>query len=272
MIIQTSKFKRNYLLTSKNGFKLYELNSKKINNHQNPNKSAQKLTISTQWISKSNQIIDVDKEDSKIPQKTNSNYSNYLTYANSTMKSNMSKLLPKIKEYKKRFYLHNVLSTEKNYLLEDYMKKKELKLMHNKNIKTIYDAKKTFFNEDKIDDDRTSFYCKEKSFDKTNKYHLMIKDIQSNFVLLKNKNKNKYKQYHLLNKIINEKQNFKDFNEKFGMRNIYIKTDKILNKNKTFMNNNFTFVNFMKYLNAIRLKNKKNKTSFSQKRINTKSK
>ena len=262
MNIRTAKFNRNYLLTSKDGFKLYELFSKNIN--KPPKKSFQKITLSTNCISKFNKIIDYDKEDNKKPQKANSNYT---IYSNSVMQSNISKFLPKLKEYKKRLYLKNVLSTDKNYLLEDYMKKKELKVMKDKNIKTIYDAKKMFFNDDQINDDRTSFYYKEKSFDKNNKYHLMIKDIQSNFILLKNKNKKKYKQLYLLKQLANEKQKFKDINEKFGMRNIFFKTDKLINKNKTFMKNDYNLINFMKYLNSIRLENKK---SFSQKKNNSK--
>ena len=85
--------------------------------------------------------------------------------------------------------------------------------------------------------------------------------------MLKNKNKKRYKQLYLLKQLANEKQKFKDINEKFGMRNIFFKTDKLINKNKTFMKNDYNLINFMKYLNSIRLENKK---SFSQKKNNNK--
>jgi hypothetical protein len=158
-----------------------------------------------------------------------------------------------------------MLSIDKNVLLEDYMKKKELKLLKDKNKKNLYEARKTFFTDDTINDNRTSFYYKEKSFDKNNKYSLMIKDINSNYILFKNKNKNKNKEEELFQKLENERKKFKDFNKKFGIRNVYLKTDRVFNKNKTFMNNNCNFLSGVNYLNSFR---STNRTPFNQKRKN----
>ena len=261
MNIQSSKFNRNYLLLSKGGFKLYEFNTSEKKNPVVPN---QKLTLSTNYISKNHQLVVSDKEDYRKQIKIKNNFN---TCTNSTVESRISKIFPKFKEYKKRLFLKNVLSTDKNYLLEDYMKNKELRLINDHKKKNMHEARKTFFSEDKINDNRTSYFNKEKSFDKNNKFQLMIKDIQSNFILLKNKNHKKYKKYHLLKKLEAEKNNFKDFNEKLGVKNVYIKTNKIINKNRTFMNSNYNFLSCINYLNTFC---STNKTAFIQKRKNFK--
>ena len=256
MFIQSPNFNRNYLLIKKDVLQLSDLQSKQYN--LLPITPNPKLALSTNFFSKNNQITEAEKENNRFSK----NRSNYDTHTNSTLQTIISKYCPNLKEYKKRLYLKNVLSSEKNYLLEDYMKKKELKLINDKNKKTIYEARKIFFNDDKIDDNRTSFYYKEKSFDKSNKYNLMVKDIQSNYILLKNKNRKKNKEYKLLQKLESERKTFKDFNKKFGVRNVYITTDKILNKNKTFLNKNCNFFIGMNYLNSFR----STKTPLSQRR------
>ena len=142
------------------------------------------------------------------------------------------------------------------------MKHKEIELLKNNNIKTVYDARKTFFSDNQINDNRTSYFYKEKLFDKEKKFPLMIKDIESNLILSKNKKFKKYKNYLLLEKIEAEKNNFKDLNEKLGVKNIYINSDKLINKNKTFMNNNFNFFSCANYMKTFSSSHK----GFSQKR------
>ena len=156
-----------------------------------------------------------------------------------------------------------IVSSEKDYLLENYMKHKEIEIIKNRNIKTVYDAKKNFFTDNHINDNRTSYFYKEKLFDDKKKFPLMIKDIQSNYILLKNKRYKKYKDYLLLKKIEAEKNNFKDFNEKLGIRNINIKSDKLIKKNNTYVNKNFNIINCVNnYLKTFSSSHK----GFSQKR------
>jgi hypothetical protein len=260
MNIQSPNINKNYLLVKKRLFDLYELNSKE--NYNLPIKSNSKLTLSTNYPSKRSRIINKDKGNCRnLKQSIN----NFNTCTNSSVQSFVSKYCPNLKEYKKRLFLQNMLSIDKNVLLEDYMKKKELKLLKDKNKKNLYEARKTFFTDDTINDNRTSFYYKEKSFDKNNKYSLMIKDINSNYILFKNKNKNKNKEEELFQKLENERKKFKDFNKKFGIRNVYLKTDRVFNKNKTFMNNNCNFLSGVNYLNSFR---STNRTPFNQKRKN----
>ena len=238
MIIKTPNYTKNFLLLKKGGLRLFEQN--KRNKNSSYNFPSQKLAISTYNNSKEKN----QEEDNKNKEKNKNILKTYST--KSKAKYNL-KIFPKLNEYKKLLFLKNIVSSEKNYLLEDYMKHKEINLMKNNNIKTIYDAKKTFFCDDKINDNRTSYYYQEELFDRNKKFPLMIKDIQSNYILLKNKKMKNYKDYYLLKKKEIEKNNFKDFNEKLGIRNIFIKSDKIMNKNKTFLNNNLNFLSFSNY-------------------------
>lgn len=266
MIIKTPKNTRNYLLLRKGGIRLfnsYKRNKTLLSNFQN-----KKSTISTYNCSNKRSNLDLDiKEITKINKKNKKDKNILNAYTNdsntSKKKFNISKYIPKLSEYKKHLFLNNIVSSEKNYLLEDYMKHKEIELFKNRNIRTVYDARKSFFNDNKINDNRTSYFYKEQLFDETKKFPLMIKDIQSNFILLKNKKYKKYKEYYLLSQIEAEKNNFRDFNEKLGVRNIFIKSDKLLNKNKTFMNNHLNFFNFNNYFKTISLQ----KGSFSQKKF-----
>ena len=233
MIIKTPKFTINYTLLKKNGLKLFESNT--INNSNSY--LGEKITMSCN-LSKEGGSISSDKKGN------NKNILNTFSYISKSKTS--SKYFPNINEFKKRLFLKNIISPDKRFILEDYMKHKEIDLIKNPNIKTIYDARKTFFSEKKINDNRTSYFYKEELFDKKNKYPLMIKDIQSNYILLKNKRNKKYKDYFLLKKLEEEKNIFRDINEKLGIKNIYIKSDKIFNKNK---NNNLNFmscINFFK--------------------------
>ena len=96
----------------------------------------------------------------------------------------------------------------------------------------------------------------------------MIKDIQSNYILLKNKKNKKYKDYFLFRKMELEKNSFKDFNDKLGIKKIYIKNDKLFNKNKTFMNGNLNFFRFSNYFtfssfSKDSFSNKKNKLTIN---------
>ena len=227
MIIKTPNYTKNFLLLKKGGFRLFEQN--KNNKNSSYNFPSQKLTISTYNNSKEkNQEEDINNKEK--------NKNILKTYSTKSKTKYKPKIYPKLNEYKKLLFLKNIVSSEKNYYL-----------MKNNNIKTIYDAKKTFFCDDKINDNRTSYYYQEELFDRNKKFPLMIKDIQSNYILLKNKKMKKYKDYYLLKKKEIEKNNFKDFNEKLGIRNIFIKSDKIMNKNKTFLNNNLNFLSFSNY-------------------------
>jgi len=223
MIIKSEYDMRDYLLLTKGGFRLFESSRNKQKQKLSRNK-LQKLDITPDGKS--------NTENSNEKLKILTNY-------------------PKIKEYRKNLFLKNIVSNEKSYILEDYMKYKELQLAKKRNIKTYYDARKTFFSNDKINDNRNSYLYQEKNFDDKNKYPLVIKDIQSNYILLKNQRLKKYKEYYLRKKLEEEEKNFKDVNEKLGVRNVYIKSDKISSsiKNMTFINKNLNFyscVNFMK--------------------------
>ena len=237
MIIKSPKYTRNFLLLKKGGFKLFQSNKSQKNN-LSPN---YKTTIS---YKEGRTNIYNDKEEK------NKNILNTFSYTSKSMHHNSPKNLPKLNEYKKRLFLKNIISSEKKFILEDYMKHKEIDLIKNHNIKTVHEARKTFFSERKINDNRTSYFYKEELFDKNNKFPLMIKDIQSNYILLKNKRNKKYKEYFIFKQLEEEKNSFKDFNEKLGVKNIYIKSDKLFNKNKTFMNKNFNFISCINYFNS----------------------
>lgn len=235
MIIKTPKYTRNYLLLKKDGFRLF--NTEQTNKNISHNFPSKKLNIS---------IYNNSKENVNINQAEKKKFLNTISTISKT-KYNLSKAYPKINEYKKLLYLKNIVSSEKNYLLEDYMKHKEIDLMKNNKIKTAYDARRTFFSDDKINDNRTSYYYQEELFDRNKKFPLIIKDIQTNYIFLKNKKLKKYKDYYLLKKRETEKNCYKDFNEKLGVKNIFIKSDKILNKNKTFLNSNLNFISFRNF-------------------------
>jgi hypothetical protein len=149
-----------------------------------------------------------------------------------------------LENYKRKLFRKNVLSSEKNYLLEDYMRKKELDLIKFRNKKTIYDARKTFFTEEKIDNNRYSYMNRDKLFDRKNKFTLIIKDIESNFILLKDKRNRNLLEFINKEKLKTENNDFKYFNEKLGVKNVFIKPDKLFNKQKTFVKSNLDFIKY----------------------------
>ena len=238
MIIKTPKFTRNFTLLKKGGFKMFDSNQIK----KNSSSLDEKITMSCNLSKSGGTNIYNDKK------YKNNNILNTFSYISKSKKK--SKHYPKLNEFKKRLFLKNILSSEKNFRLEDYMKNKEIELIKNRNIKTVYDARKTFFSEKKINDNRTSYFYKEELFDNKNKFPLMIKDIQSNYILLKNKDKKKYKDYFLLKKLEEEKNSFRDVNEKLGVKNVNIKSDKLFNQNKSFMKNSFHFISLNNYFNS----------------------
>ena len=215
MIIETPKYTRNILILRKNGIRLYEM----------------------------------DKEE---PKKINRDILPYLTITNQsknemskTMDTNNSQNDKNLKEKKKNLFLNNILTTEKDYFLEDYIRQKEVKLIKYKN-KDFYKGRKTFFSENKIDNCRTSYFNKEISnYENKNnkKIPIMIKDIEANLILMKKKRNEKYNNY-LKNKLrldLYGNKHYTDFNEKLGVKNIYIKTDIFFKKKKGFLNNNTNF-------------------------------
>ena len=226
MFINSQKSIKNYLLLKKGGFRLF--NTQKRKKNINSKSQIKKISISVSNPSKARPILDTDIEKIKKVKKDNKKTEIINTFSNKSInKFNLTKYIPRISEYKKRLYIKNIASTEKEYLLQDYMMHKEIDLIKNSNIKTVYDARKTFFSDKQINDNRTSYFYKEKLFDEKKKFPLMIKDIQSNLILLKNKRYKKYINYLMLEKNETEKNNYKDFNEKLGVKNIYIKSDKL---------------------------------------------
>ena len=242
MLIKTPKFTRNYLFLKKDGYKLFDLNEKI--NERSPFQSMA-ITQST-------------TNEMKINDNNNSNSNNIQKYKKSLTSISLNKnniiKYPKLENYKKKLFRNNVLSSEKNYLLEDYMRKKELDLIKFRNKKTIYDARKTFFSEEKIDNNRYSYMNRDQLFDRKNKFTLMIKDIESNFILLKDKRNRKLLEYINREKLKTENNDFKDFNEKLGVKNVFIKPDKLFNKQKTFVKSNLDFIkcvnNYFKAFNS----------------------
>ena len=204
MLIETPKKSRNILILSKNGIRLCELNKeepKKINNDNLPS------IIGKINRNKIYKTMDINKDS-------------------------------KIKEWKKKLFLNNILSTEKNYFLKDYIRKKETELIQDKN-KDVNKLKKIFFNEEKIDDCRTSYFNKDvyNYNNKKEKIPIMVKDIEANLLLYK-KNKNKRFKYYLKKQLefdLHEKKYYSDFNDKLGVKNVYIKTDIFSNQKKRFM-------------------------------------
>ena len=204
MLIETPKKSRNILILSKNGIRLCELNKeepKKINNDNLPS------IIGKINRNKIYKTMDINKDS-------------------------------KIKDWKKKLFLNNILSTEKNYFLKDYIRKKETELIQDKN-KDVNKLKKIFFNEEKIDDCRTSYFNKDvyNYNNKKEKIPIMVKDIEANLLLYK-KNKNKRFKHYLKKQLefdLHEKKYYSDFNDKLGVKNVYIKTDIFSNQKKRFM-------------------------------------
>ena len=252
MLIKTPKYTRNYLFLKKAGYKLFDLNEKM--NEKSPFKSMA-ITQSTTNEMKINDSNNNIQKYKKSLTSTSLNKNNRIKY-------------PKLENYKKNLFRNNVLSSEKNYLLEDYMRKKELDLIKFRNKKTIYDARKTFFSEEKMNDNRYSYMNREHLFDKKNKFTLMIKDIESNFILLKDKRNRKLIDFLKSEKLKTENNDFQDFNEKLGVKNVYIKPDKLFSKQKTFVKNNLDFIkcvnNYFKTFNSKDIDN--NNDTLSSKR------
>jgi hypothetical protein len=204
----------------------------------------------------------------------NNNSNNIQKYKKSLTSISLNKnniiKYPKLENYKRKLFRNNVLSSEKNYLLEDYMRKKELDLIKFRNKKTIYDARKTFFTEEKINNNRYSYMNREQLFDRKNKFTLMIKDIESNFILLKDKRNRKLLEYINREKLKTENNDFKDFNEKLGVKNVFIKPDKLFNKQKTFVKTNLDFIkyanNYFKAFNSNDNDNNIDKDNLSRKK------
>ena len=237
MIIKTQNDTKNFLLLRKGGFRLFDINS---------GIKTKNFSVKTFDINQ-----DTSKE-IKITEKTNQNFNksksnektNHQNFVLSKISSTYSKVnnnKNKYGNYKRYLFRKNILSTEKNYLLEDYMRKKELDLMKDIRKKTFYEARKTFFSEKTFNERKGGYFNKENSFDRTNKFTLMIKDIESNFILLKNKRNKKYKEYLLKEKIQSEKNSYKDLNEKLNAKNVFLKANKLFkNKNKNKNINIFT--------------------------------
>ena len=225
MIITTPKLTRNYLFLKKGGYKICDLDLLLKEKVKSPFKS---LVVSR---NKAKEIKINDKGQT---------HNQYLTSTTFT-KNNASKNL-RVDNYKKKLFRKNVLSSEKNYLLEDYMRKKELDLINFHNKTKISDIRKTFFSEEKVDEDRYSYIKRDKFFNRKNKFTLMIKDIESNFILLKDKRNRKIKDFLLKEKLKSEKSKFQNFNDKLGVKSVFLKTEKVFNKHKTFSKKNYDFI------------------------------
>jgi hypothetical protein len=225
MIITTPNITRNYLFLKKGGFKICDLDLILKEKIKFPFKS---LVISRN-TSKDTKINDKGQIQKQ-----------YLT--STTFIKNKDSKNAKMENYKKKLFRKNILSSEKNYLLEDYMRKKELDLINFHNKKKISDIRKTFFSEEKADEDRYSYIKRDKFFNRKNKFTLMVKDIESNFILLKDKRNRKIKDFLLKEKLESEKTKFQNFNDKLGVKSVFLKTEKIFNKHKTFSKKNVDFI------------------------------
>ena len=225
MIITTPNITRNYLFLKKGGFKICDLDLI--------------LKEKTKFPFKSLVMSRNTSKDTKINDK-GQNQKQYLT--STTFIKNKDSKNAKMENYKKKLFRKNILSSEKNYLLEDYMRKKELDLINFHNKKKMSDIRKTFFSEEKADEDRYSYIKREKFFNRKNKFTLMVKDIESNFILLKDKRSRKIKDFLLKEKLESEKTKFQNFNDKLGVKSVFLKTEKIFNKHKTFSKKNIDFI------------------------------
>jgi hypothetical protein len=235
MIIETPKLTRNIIILQKNSLKLYEYDKKEQEKFNNENFPSINTTYNTNRISKT---IDLNK----------------------------SSKIKNINEWKKKLFLDNILSTDKKYFLKDYMKRKEIKLIKDKN-KNIYQARKTFFSEEKIDNCRTSYFSKDViNYKNTSKkVPLMIKDIEANLILMKN-NRNKMINEYLKRELefdLYENNYYTDFNDKLGVKNVFMKTNifpkvkkGIINKN--INTNNFVFKDFKAFNSSYKIMTTKN--------------
>ena len=214
MIIESKKSTKNVIFLSKSGFRLFEFNIEK--GKKDINNNFPYLTTSTKETKELSKTMDVNK----------------------------SLKMKKLKEKKKKLFLNNILTTEKNYFLKDYMKRKEVELINNK-INDRYQARKTFFSENKIDNCRTSYFSKDITDNniRTKKIPIVIKDIEGSLILMKKKRNEMYKKYlkEKLRLDLYENKYFTDFNEKLGIKKVNIKTDNLVKEQRGFMNNNSNF-------------------------------
>jgi hypothetical protein len=248
MIIKTQNDTKNFLLLRKGGFRLFDINS----GIKTKNFSVKNLDIN-QNISNEIKITENSKQNfSKSKSNEKTNHKNFILSKISSTYSKINNNRDKYGNYKKYLFRKNILSTEKNFLLEDYMRKKELDLMNDTRKKTFYEARKTFFSEKNFTERKTGYFNKENSFDPKNKFTLMIKDIESNFLLLKNKRNKKYKEYLLKKTIQPEKNSYKDLNEKLSPRNVFLRANKLFkNKTKnTFTSKNLKFLSCADFFNT----------------------
>ena len=223
MIIETPKLTRNIIFVRKNGLSLCELNKEETK--KNKINILPNISLESKEKSEFSKSIETNK--------------------GSQGKNLMDK--------KKNLFLNNVLSTEKNYFLKDYIRQKEIKIIKEKN-KNKYQARKTFFSEKKIDNCRTSYFNKEINNYNTannNRVTLMIKDIEADLLIMKKKRNEKFKEYlkKELKWDLYKNKYFVDFNEKLGVKNVYMKTD-IFNNKKGYGKNDQNILN-IKYLKAL---------------------
>ena len=224
MIIQTPKLTRNIIFVRKNGLSLCELN--KEESKKNKRNTLPNITIE-------------NKDKNEISK---------------TIDTNKSSKTKNIMDKKKNLFLNKILSTEKNYFLKDYIRQKEVKIIKDKNIVNKFQARKTFFSEKKIDNCRTSYFNKEiNNYNaiNNNKITIMIKDIEADLLIMKKKRNEKYKDYlkKELKWDLYKNKYFIDFNEKLGVKNVYMKTD-IFNKKKEYMKQGSNMFS-LKYLKAL---------------------
>ena len=223
MIIETPKLTRNIIFVRKNGLSLCELNKEETK--KNKINVLPNISLESKEKSEFSKSIETNK--------------------GSQGKNLMDK--------KKNLFLNNVLSTEKNYFLKDYIRQKEIKIIKDKN-KNKYQARKTFFSEKKIDNCRTSYFNKEINNYNTannNRVALMIKDIEADLLIMKKKRNEKFKEFlkKELKWDLYKNKYFVDFNEKLGVKNVYMKTD-IFNNKKGYRKNDQNILN-IKYLKAL---------------------
>jgi len=248
MIIKTQNDTKNFLLLRKGGFRLFDINS----GIKTKNFSVKNLNIN-QDTSKEIKITEnTNKNFIKSKSNEKANHKNFVLSKISSTYSKVNNNKDKYGNYKRYLFRKNILSTEKNYLLEDYMRKKELDLMNDVRKKTFYEARKTFFSERNFDERKVGYFNKENSFNRKKKFTLMIKDIESNFILLKNKRNKKYQEYLLKEKIQPERNTYKDLNEKLNARNVFLRANKLFkNKTKnTFTSKNLKFLSCADFFNT----------------------
>ena len=218
MIIESKNITKNIIFLRKNGFRLYELDVEKPKKYVK--KNLPYLTILAKDRKEISKTLDVNKSSKK------------------------EKLF---KEKRKNLFLNNIISTEKNYFLKDYMKRKEVEIINNK-INDRYQARKTFFSEKRVDNCRTSYFSKDITDNniRTKKVPIVIKDIEGSLILMKKKRNEMYKKYlkEKLRLDLYENKYFIDFNEKLGIKKVNIKTNNLVKEQKGFMNNNSNFFSF----------------------------